>query len=263
MDNEQLFGEDTELRRHEATSRVWRQVVPFHVTTVAEAHVDARSQHQVEESNAVFPIEDFDYDENNDFSVDSDSNSRRPAKGGFVALLLSMSPVRDGGIDGDDDDIADTVLETVAVMSVLVVTVVVVTVVVVLVLVVTVTVAMVSVLVVTVVTMSVLMMEIVVPTTLPLATSRTGAAREESAVNASMSSVRIAVGWGFGQIISEWAMLDFKKKMSIGNVPVGMLYQVATILTNCVTIARHQNVISSYFDVPPPNFQEYFACTAD
>ncbi|ETM40098.1 hypothetical protein L914_13846 [Phytophthora nicotianae] len=117
MDNEQLFGEDTELRRHEATSRVWRQVVPFHVTTVAEAHVDARSQHQVEESNAVFPIEDFDYDENNDFSVDSDSNSRRPAKGGFVALLLSMSPVRDGGIDGDDDDIADTVLETVAVID--------------------------------------------------------------------------------------------------------------------------------------------------
>ncbi|ETN04624.1 hypothetical protein PPTG_14456 [Phytophthora nicotianae INRA-310] len=28
-----------------------------------------------------------------------------------------MSPVRDGGIDGDDDDIADTVLETVAVIG--------------------------------------------------------------------------------------------------------------------------------------------------
>ncbi|KAE9093882.1 hypothetical protein PF007_g17964 [Phytophthora fragariae] len=88
---------------------------------------------------------------------------------------------------------------------------------------------------------------------------KVGATSEELVVNKSLSSVRIAVEWGFGQIISEWALLDFKRKMSIGNVPVGMLYEVTAIFANCVTIARHQNVISSYFDVPPPTFAEYFA----
>ncbi|ETI30432.1 hypothetical protein F443_22444 [Phytophthora nicotianae P1569] len=88
---------------------------------------------------------------------------------------------------------------------------------------------------------------------------RVGATREESVVNASMSRVRITVEWGFGQVINEWALLDFKRKMNIGGVPVGMLYEVAVCLTNCLTISRGQNVISSYFDVAPPSFDEYFA----
>lgn len=88
---------------------------------------------------------------------------------------------------------------------------------------------------------------------------RVGATSEEKAVNKSLSQVRISVEWGFGVIVNEWAMIDFKRKMSIGNVPVGLLYEVVAIFANCLTIARHQNVISGYFDVAPPTFQEYFA----
>ncbi|OWY97970.1 hypothetical protein PHMEG_00031380 [Phytophthora megakarya] len=89
---------------------------------------------------------------------------------------------------------------------------------------------------------------------------KVGATREEKDVNKSLSQVRISVEWGFGKIVNEWAMLDFKRKMTIGNVPVGLLYEVVAIFANCLTIARQQNVISSYFDVVPPTFQEYFAC---
>ncbi|GMF57995.1 unnamed protein product [Phytophthora fragariaefolia] len=71
---------------------------------------------------------------------------------------------------------------------------------------------------------------------------KVGATREEIEVNRSLSKVRIAVEWMFGKIIGEWAMMDFKRKMSIGNVPAGMLYEVA-IFANCVTIACHQNII--------------------
>ncbi|EGZ14871.1 hypothetical protein PHYSODRAFT_506036, partial [Phytophthora sojae] len=88
---------------------------------------------------------------------------------------------------------------------------------------------------------------------------KVGATREEIEVNRSLSKVRISVEWMFGKIIGEWAMLDFKRKMSIGNVPVGTLYEVAAIFANCVTIARHQNIINSYFDVRPPSFEKYFA----
>ncbi|OWZ14318.1 hypothetical protein PHMEG_00012218 [Phytophthora megakarya] len=74
-----------------------------------------------------------------------------------------------------------------------------------------------------------------------------------------MSRVRIVVECWFGSIIGDWAMIDFKRKMSIGNIPDGMLYEVTAILTNCYTIANRQNIISSYFDVVPPSFEEYFA----
>ncbi|ETI54030.1 hypothetical protein F443_03109, partial [Phytophthora nicotianae P1569] len=92
--------------------------------------------------------------------------------------------------------------------------------------------------------------------------NRIGATKEEAAVNASMSRVRISVEWGFGSIINDWAMVDFKPKMTIGSVPVGMLFEVSTIFTNCITIASRQNVISSYFDVVPPSFDKYFECLA-
>ncbi|GMF51745.1 unnamed protein product [Phytophthora fragariaefolia] len=59
-----------------------------------------------------------------------------------------------------------------------------------------------------------------------------GATREEIEVNGSLSKVRISVEWMFGKIIGEWAMMDFKRKMSIGNVPAGMLYGQKVSLAN-------------------------------
>lgn len=85
---------------------------------------------------------------------------------------------------------------------------------------------------------------------------RVGAMSEELEVNKSLSRVRITVEWAFGEIIGEWAMLDFKRTMCIGTFQ----YELTVILANCVTITRHQNAISSYFDVLPPTFEEYFAC---
>ncbi|OWZ05080.1 hypothetical protein PHMEG_00022900 [Phytophthora megakarya] len=44
---------------------------------------------------------------------------------------------------------------------------------------------------------------------------KVGGAREEKDVKKSLSQMRISVGWGFGKIVNERAMLNFKKEMTI------------------------------------------------
>lgn len=76
-------------------------------------------------------------------------------------------------------------------------------------------------------------------------------------VNKSMSRVRISVEWSYGQIVQYWPIVDFKKKMRIGNTPVAKMYKVAVLLTNCITCARGRNTNSVYFGLSPPKLEEY------
>lgn len=79
----------------------------------------------------------------------------------------------------------------------------------------------------------------------------------ETAFNASMSSVRTSVEWVFGDIISYFAFLDFKKNLKIGLSPVGKMYCVCALLRNALT-CMYGNTTSTFFDVQPPSIYEYF-----
>ena len=58
---------------------------------------------------------------------------------------------------------------------------------------------------------------------------------EQTEFNRSMSSVRVAVEWVFGNIINYYKFLDFKKNLKIGLSAVGKIYTVCTLLRNART----------------------------
>lgn len=79
----------------------------------------------------------------------------------------------------------------------------------------------------------------------------------ETAFNKAMSRVRVTVEWGFGDINTNWAFLDFKKNMKLFLSPVGKLYMVGSLLTNTLTCVRGDNKTSEFFDCAPPTMEQY------
>lgn len=75
--------------------------------------------------------------------------------------------------------------------------------------------------------------------------------------NESMSSVRIAVEWLFGDITNSFKYLDFKKNLKIGLSSVGKMYIVSALLRNAIT-CLYGNETSVYFGIEPPTLEEYF-----
>jgi hypothetical protein len=57
----------------------------------------------------------------------------------------------------------------------------------------------------------------------------------EAAFNSDMSSVREAVEWSFGRLKNLWAFLQFDKKQRVRQSPIGKMWLVAVLLTNCHT----------------------------
>ena len=80
---------------------------------------------------------------------------------------------------------------------------------------------------------------------------------EQMEFNSSMSAVRTAVEWVFGDITTYFAFLDFKKNLKIGLSPVGKMYSVCALLRNALTCLYGSNT-SSFFDLQPPTLQDYF-----
>jgi len=79
---------------------------------------------------------------------------------------------------------------------------------------------------------------------------------EQQQQNTSMSMVRESVEWQFGKVISLWAFLDFSKNLKLYLSPVGRLYRLGVLLTNCHA-CLYGNQTSTYFDVQPPTLEEY------
>ena len=75
--------------------------------------------------------------------------------------------------------------------------------------------------------------------------------------NESMSSVRIAVEWLFGDITNSFKFLDFKKNLKIGLSSVGKMHIVSALLHNAVT-CLYGNKTSVYLGIEPPTLEEYF-----
>jgi len=80
---------------------------------------------------------------------------------------------------------------------------------------------------------------------------------EQQSFNSSMSTVRAAVEWVFGDISTYFALLDFKKNLKIGLSPVGKLYSISALLRNALT-CLNGNTTSTFFTLDPPTMEEYF-----
>ena len=78
------------------------------------------------------------------------------------------------------------------------------------------------------------------------------------AYNSSMSAVRTAVEWLFGDVINYFKCLDFKKNLKIGLSQVGKMYIVCSIMQNALT-CLYGNSTSQFFDLDPPSLEDYFA----
>lgn len=78
------------------------------------------------------------------------------------------------------------------------------------------------------------------------------------AYNTAMSRVRTSVEWLFGDIISYFKFLDFKKNLKLGLSSVGRMYIVSAILRNGLT-CLYENTTSDFFLCDPPDLETYFA----
>ena len=82
---------------------------------------------------------------------------------------------------------------------------------------------------------------------------------EHTAFNEVMSSVRICVEWEFGDIVTQWAHVNYKRNQVIANGSrPGQQYIVAALLSNCRNCLRPAQT-SQYFECLPPTLEEYIA----
>jgi hypothetical protein len=82
---------------------------------------------------------------------------------------------------------------------------------------------------------------------------------EHNAFNQVMSSVRICVEWEFGDIVTHWAHVNYKRSQIIANGSrPGQQYIVAALLTNCRNCLRPGQT-SKYFKCAPPALEKYIA----
>jgi nuclease HARBI1 len=71
-----------------------------------------------------------------------------------------------------------------------------------------------------------------------------------------MSRVREAVEWGFNDVITQFAFLDFKRSMKIYLSPIAAYYMVGMFLTN-IRVCLYGNTCSSYFSAENMTVEEY------
>jgi len=82
---------------------------------------------------------------------------------------------------------------------------------------------------------------------------------EHKAFNDIMSSVRICVEWEFGDIVAQWAAMNFKRTQVISNGSrPGQQYIVAALLSNCRNCLRPAQT-SQYFNCAPPSLEDYIS----
>ena len=75
--------------------------------------------------------------------------------------------------------------------------------------------------------------------------------------NKSVSQQRVSVEWVFGDIISWWKFMEFKKNLKMYLSAVGKMFLTCALLTNART-CLYGNLTSEYFDCQPPTLENYF-----
>ena len=84
----------------------------------------------------------------------------------------------------------------------------------------------------------------------------------QAARNTQMSKVREVVEWGFANIATNWAFLDFRAVMMIFKSPVAKYYIIAAFLVNLRT-CFYGNQTMDYFDCKTMSLDEYLSLIDD
>lgn len=79
----------------------------------------------------------------------------------------------------------------------------------------------------------------------------------EQQFNTEMSRFREAIEWIFGKIIQNWRMFDLRDQLKLYLSPIGRHFLVACLLTNAHT-CLHGSEVSGYYNLDPPELEEYF-----
>lgn len=77
-------------------------------------------------------------------------------------------------------------------------------------------------------------------------------------LNLEMSRLRISVEWRFGEILRDFAFVDYKKNQKLFLQPVGRYYVVCALLSNCKA-CLHGNEVTELFHSVPPTLETYLA----
>lgn len=80
----------------------------------------------------------------------------------------------------------------------------------------------------------------------------------QKAANKETATVRVTVEWMYKEVKLYWTTVDFKRKMRIGEAPVGLLYVSAMLLTNFRN-CLYPNTVSQYFNCTPPSLGDYLS----
>lgn len=81
---------------------------------------------------------------------------------------------------------------------------------------------------------------------------------QQEQFNKEMSKVRESVEYGFGKIQTYFAFVDFKKNLKLHLMPIGKIYLVAALLTNCHT-CLYRSSINGLLNSDPPTLEEYLS----
>lgn len=79
----------------------------------------------------------------------------------------------------------------------------------------------------------------------------------QTRINRTLATTRIVNEWIFGRICSLFPYVAVKTNMKVERGNVGVAFSCAAILTNALT-CLDGNATSQYFDLTPPNLEEYF-----
>ena len=80
----------------------------------------------------------------------------------------------------------------------------------------------------------------------------------KKASNKSISNSRVTVEWFFKEVKLLWAFVGCKGRLRIKQMPIGLIYRAAVLLTNFRNCVQ-PNEISQYFDCLPPSLEEYIS----
>ena len=84
----------------------------------------------------------------------------------------------------------------------------------------------------------------------------------EALFNRQMSSVRITVEWGFGDVVEKWRFLDFCSAMKIFEMPIAEFYMNGAFLSN-ICNCLYGNKTQQYFGAVQLMLDEYLDLILD
>ena len=87
-----------------------------------------------------------------------------------------------------------------------------------------------------------------------IAAKYVNATGELAQTNECMSSCRECIEWHYGELISQWKMIDFSKGLKLRYMDVPCMILNAMLLRNAYA-CMNGNKTSEYFNCPPPSFE--------